>query len=126
MTLDEYQDCSNRTSRFAGLVLDYPTIDLADDEAENRIVIAGLGLCGEAGEVVELLKKAFGHGHGHELDKSKLSKELGDVAWYLSEIATAAGLRLSDILDENVGKLQKRYGGSFSTEASVNRKEVDQ
>lgn len=78
-----------------------------------------LGLCGEAGEVVELYKKYIGH--GHELDLIKLEKELGDVLWYISAIATGLGLDLDLIAQYNIDKLQARYPDKFSSERSINR-----
>ena len=78
-----------------------------------------LGLCGEAGEVVELYKKHIGH--GHELDIFKLEKELGDVLWYISAIATGLNLSLEDIAIANIAKLKARYPDKFSSERSINR-----
>ncbi len=77
------------------------------------------GLCGETGEVVELYKKHIGH--GHELDLSKLAKELGDVLWYVSSIASGYGLSLEDIATANIDKLKVRYPDKFSPERSINR-----
>jgi NTP pyrophosphatase (non-canonical NTP hydrolase) len=78
-----------------------------------------LGLCGESGEVVELYKKHIGH--GHKLDKLKLAKELGDVLWYISAIATGLNLSLEHIAIANVAKLKARYPDKFSAERSINR-----
>jgi NTP pyrophosphatase (non-canonical NTP hydrolase) len=80
-----------------------------------------LGLCGEAGEVVELFKKHIGH--GHELNLVKLEKELGDVLWYISAIATGLGLDLDLIAQYNIDKLKTRYPDKFSAERSINRVE---
>lgn len=80
-----------------------------------------MGLAGEAGEVVDLLKKFVGHGHA--LDTGKLLKELGDVLWYVSALATQFDLSLRDIAVENILKLRARYPQGFSSEASLNRKE---
>lgn len=82
-----------------------------------------LGLCGESGEVVELYKKHIGH--GHELDKLKLAKELGDVLWYISAIATGLNLSLEHIAIANIDKLKARYPDKFSAERSINRVEDD-
>lgn len=78
-----------------------------------------LGLCGEAGEVVELYKKHIAH--GHELDELHLTKELGDVLWYISAIATGLGLDLDVIAQFNINKLKARYPDKFSFERSINR-----
>lgn len=85
----------------------------------GNLTVHFLGLCGEAGEVVELFKKHIGH--GHDLDKSKLIKELGDVLWYISAIATGVNLSLDDIAQANIDKLKARYPNKFSIERSINR-----
>ena len=79
-----------------------------------------LGLGGESGEVLELFKKHIGH--GHELNLTKLEKELGDVLWYISAIATGLDLSLEDIAIANIAKLEARYPDKFSSEQSINRK----
>jgi NTP pyrophosphatase (non-canonical NTP hydrolase) len=90
-----------------------------DDQLIAPMASFAMGLAGEAGEVVDLLKKHLGH--GHDLDKVKLTKELGDVLWYVSAIAQSAGLDLGEIAHANVEKLRKRYPNGFSVEASRNR-----
>ena len=78
-----------------------------------------MGLCGEAGEAIDLVKK---HLHqGHELDRVGLAKELGDVAWYLAEAAWALDLSLEEVLRGNLDKLRKRYLKGFDSERSINR-----
>ena len=88
--------------------------------SRKDVLINGvMGLCGESGEAIDLVKK---HLHqGHPLDKEKLSKELGDIAWYLAETAYALDLPLERILRGNLEKLQSRYPEGFSTERSMNR-----
>ncbi len=88
--------------------------------SRKDILINGvMGLCGEAGECIDIVKK---HLHqGHELDKGKLARELGDVAWYLAETAHALELPLEDILRGNLDKLKKRYPQGFEAEKSINR-----
>lgn len=80
-----------------------------------------MGLCGESGEAIDLVKKHYFH--GHELDKEKLIKELGDIAWYLAEAATALDISLEDILVANIDKLKKRYPEGFDKEKSILRNE---
>lgn len=82
-----------------------------------------MGLCGESGEAIDIVKKWMAH--GHELDKDHLAKELGDIAWYLAEAATALDMDLEDILQANIEKLKKRYPEGFSSSASVNREKND-
>ena len=80
-----------------------------------------MGLCGEAGEAIDIVIKWMAH--GHELDRDHLAKELGDIAWYLAEAATALDLSLDDILQANIEKLKKRYPQGFDTARSQNRTE---
>lgn len=83
-----------------------------------------MGLCGESGEAIDIVKKHLAQ--GHELDKEKLAKELGDIAWYLAETAAAIGYELDDIFQMNIEKLKKRYPQGFSAENSLNRNEGDE
>ena len=78
-----------------------------------------MGLCGEAGETIDIVKKHLYQ--GHELDKQKLAMELGDIAWYLAETAYALDIPLEKILRANLEKLKKRYPEGFSVERSINR-----
>ena len=80
-----------------------------------------MGLCGESGEAIDLVKKHLFH--GHELDRDALIKELGDVAWYLAEAAEALEIPLEEIFERNIEKLKKRYPKGFSEEKSINRTE---
>ncbi len=92
--------------------------ELSDRDA---LINGVMGLCGESGEVIDLVKKHISH--GHELNREKLIDELGDVAWYIARIADVIGVELEDILEHNIEKLRKRYPDGFSKEASINRKE---
>ena len=82
-----------------------------------------MGLCGEAGEAIDILKKFLFQ--GHELDKKHLAKELGDVAWYLAVSADALGFYLEDIFQMNIDKLKARYPDGFDADRSINRAEDD-
>lgn len=108
MTINEYQKLALTTLN--------PALDKKD------VLINGvMGLCGEAGEAIDLVKKHLAQ--GHELDREKLAKELGDVAWYLAETAHAIGYDLETILQMNIDKLRARYPEGFSAERSVKRAE---
>ena len=89
-----------------------------------NVLYAAIGICGEAGEVSELIKKyAY---HGHAIDKDHLARELGDVLWYVSYMAHLFGYSLGEIMEMNQEKLAKRYpDGKFDEERSKNRKEGD-
>ena len=106
MTVNEYQ-------KLAMITLN-PTLDKKD------VLINGvMGLCGESGEAIDIVKKWLAQ--GHELDREKLAKELGDIAWYLAETATALGLDLDDIFAANIEKLKRRYPEGFDAERSIHR-----
>ena len=89
-----------------------------------NVLYAAIGICGEAGEVSELVKKyAY---HGHTMDTEHLARELGDVLWYVSYMADLFGYPLGKIMAMNQEKLAKRYpDGKFDAERSKNRKEDD-
>lgn len=76
-------------------------------------------LAGEAGEVINLLKKVIGH--GHEFSTERLADELGDALWYIAVCADSAGISLDAIMVHNLDKLEKRYPNGFDSERSINR-----
>lgn len=90
-------------------------------QGRDLLINSVMGLCGESGEVIDLVKKHVSH--NHPLNREKLIDELGDVAWYLAECATALDLTLEEVLIKNIEKLKKRYPEGFSTERSINRVE---
>ena len=83
---------------------------------KDVLINSVMGLCGESGEAIDIVKKWLAQ--GHELDKAHLAKELGDIAWYLAEAATALDLSLEEILQANLDKLKKRYPEGFDTNRS--------
>ena len=88
--------------------------------SKKDILINGvMGLCGESGEAIDIVKK---HLHqGHPLDREKLIKELGDIAWYLAETAYALDISLDKVLENNIDKLKARYPDGFDTQKSIHR-----
>lgn len=86
---------------------------------KDLLVNAVMGPCGESGECVDLVKKHLFQ--GHDLDRTRLMKELGDVAWYLAEAATALNVPLEEILQGNLDKLRSRYPEGFDAERSRQR-----
>lgn len=93
------------------------------NETYPRILNGLMGLNGEAGECIDLLKKTYFQGHPYDL--KALVKELGDVAWYLALSADAIGVDLSYIFRMNLDKLAKRYPDGFDSEHSINRDPED-
>ena len=106
MTIDEYQSLAMRT--------------LNSELSKKDILINGvMGLCGESGEAIDIVKKHLAQ--GHELDREKLIKELGDVAWYLAETAYALDVPLEEVLQRNIDKLMARYPQGFEASRSIDR-----
>lgn len=82
-----------------------------------------MGLCEKSGEAIDIVKKWMAQ--GHELDKEHLAKELGDIAWYLAEAATALDMSLEDTFQTNIDKLKMRYPDGFETKKSLLRLKED-
>ncbi len=96
MTFEEYQRRSRETALYpnVGMNFVYPT----------------LGLCGEAGEVSEKIKKVLRDNNGEVDDdvRAAIRKELGDVLWYTAQLASELGMSLEDIAQHNLEKLLSR------------------
>ena len=106
MTINEYQKLAMTT--------------LNPKLSEKDILINGvMGLCGESGEAIDIVKKHLAQ--GHELDREHLIDELGDIAWYLAETAQVLGVTLEEVLERNINKLKKRYPEGFETQKSLER-----
>jgi len=96
MTFEEYQKQSRKTAV-------YP-------DAGNNFIYPTLGLSGEAGEVADKIKKVL-RDKGGKLDeetKADIEKELGDVVWYVAQIATELGISFEQVAGENLKKLFSR------------------
>ena len=87
---------------------------------KKDVLINGvMGLCGESGEAIDIVKKHLAQ--GHELDREGLIKELGDIAWYLAETASALDVPLEEVFRRNLDKLKSRYPEGFDPERSIHR-----
>lgn len=71
------------------------------------IVGFALGLAGESGEVIDDIKKKYFH--GRTIDPNHTIEELGDVMWYVANIATQLGVTLDEVIERNADKLRVRY-----------------
>jgi len=110
MTINEYQELAMKT--------------LNPELSPRDVLINGvMGLCGESGEAIDIVKKHISQ--GHELDREHLIKELGDVAWYLAELAYVLDVPLEEVLQRNIDKLRARYPEGFDTEKSKKRASDD-
>lgn len=99
-----YQQLALRTQRMDG---------------DGKLTEGLMGLAGEAGEAIDILKKHLYQ--GHPLDKLHLAEELGDVAWYLAVSAWELGYDLNEIFAKNINKLRERYPNGFEEERSICR-----
>lgn len=87
------------------------------------VLLAALGLPGEVGEVVDILKKwVFS---GKTLDLTHLKKEMGDVMWYFTLLGISFGFSLDDIMEQNAEKLKARFPNGFNYHDANNRKPED-
>ena len=111
MTINEYQTAALRTAQTDKF------------SASDLLLNSALGLCGESGEVADLVKKH--RFQGHDLDFEHIAKELGDISWYLAVGAYSIGYDLEKILQMNVDKLKARYPNGFSTDRSLHRDKND-
>ena len=111
MTINEYQTAALRTAQTDKLT------------ANELLLNSALGLCGESGEVADIVKKH--RFQGHDIDFEHIAKELGDVAWYLAVGAYAIGFDLESIFRMNIEKLEARYPNGFSADRSLHRDKND-
>ena len=111
MTINEYQIAALRTAQVDKLT------------ANELLLNSALGLCGESGEVADIVKKH--RFQGHDIDIEHIAKELGDVAWYLAVGAYAIGFDLESIFRMNKEKLEARYPDGFEAERSLHRDKND-
>ena len=103
ITLNEYQIQAMKTSSGKG----------------NDLIVGILGLCGESGELADLMKK---HLHqGHPLKPDQIIDELGDILWYLAYTTQQLGIFMDNVANHNLVKLRKRYPEGFDPERSKNR-----
>lgn len=91
------------------------------------MLTGSMGLCSEAGELMEIVKKMCFQGKPlNEENLFHMKRELGDIIWYWINMCRALNLDPNDVIAENVNKLQSRYpSGSFDPWYSENRKEGD-
>lgn len=95
MTFNDYQENAVRTAIYG---------------EGNKVIYPTLGLCGEAGEVAEKVKKVFRDKGGvfDQETKEAIKFELGDVLWYIANIANDLGIDLYDVAEKNIEKLESR------------------
>ncbi len=88
-------------------------------EKDDILLNSVMGLCGESGEAIDIVKKYLFQ--KHPLNKVEFVKELGDIAWYLAEASYSVGYDLETVCKMNIEKLKTRYPNGFSYEDSLKR-----
>jgi NTP pyrophosphatase (non-canonical NTP hydrolase) len=91
----------------------YPEVSIEDGDGQGQWVsylYPSLGLCGEAGEVAEKIKKLIRDKSGivEDSDRAAIKKELGDVLWYVAALCKEFDLDMSDVAQSNIDKLAAR------------------
>ena len=115
MTANDYQDSCLKTAS---------PISMAT--TDNLLLQGVMGMSGEAGEAIDIVKKFMFQGHPlDEETKLHLAKEIGDVLWYAATASYAIGWKLEDVMLMNLNKLSARYKDGFSPEESLKRKAWD-
>src|SRR5262245_43560947 len=101
MDLDSYQHEAQITDRF-------PNDDAS--RGDRCIIVPLLGLAGEAGGLLSEYKKYLRDGPAHKLFEERVEEELGDILWYVANIATKFDLKLNGIAQSNLVKIKDRWG----------------
>lgn len=92
-----------------------------DLSPRDLLLNSALGMVCEAGEYGDHIKKyAF---QGHDIDRDKCLKELGDTLWYVELALLALGATRAEVEQLTIQKLLARYPAGFTTDSSVNRKD---
>ena len=106
MNFDRYQKEALRTDRV-------PVRDNSDDMLS--LVVPMLGLAGETGQLLSEYKKHLRDGEAHRLFKERVSEELGDLLWYVANVASKFDLELDEIATANLAKLKARWASERAT-----------
>jgi NTP pyrophosphatase (non-canonical NTP hydrolase) len=108
MDADHYQQLAARTG--------WDDPGFVPTKEEIMLLWNACGICGEAGEFMDHIKKGIFHRQG--IDKEYCRRELGDILWYIAQTCTKLGFTLSDVMALNDAKLRARYPEGFSPERS--------
>lgn len=90
------------------------------------MLTGSMGLCSEAGELMEIVKKMCFQGKPlNEENLFHMKRELGDIIFYWVNMCRALDLEPNSVIQENIDKLSKRYPNGFSVDKSENRDKND-
>lgn len=98
--------------------------EIVADSFTKDVVHMAMGVAGEAGEVLEIIKKVYAY--GRPVDREAIIKELGDLEFYLAGFRAILGLSRNEILYANMEKLKRRYPDGYSDDAAVGRVDIFQ
>jgi NTP pyrophosphatase (non-canonical NTP hydrolase) len=82
------------------------------DDDEKSLIVPLLGLAGETGQLLSEYKKHLRDGDAYKLFKERVGEELGDLLWYVANVASKFGLELDKIAEDNLRKVGARWSGS--------------
>ncbi len=91
-------------------------------DLKDNLGHSAMGIIGEAGEIVELMKKHLYY--GKNLDVEKLKNEMGDVLFYMQALAYLIGSSIEECLELNTAKLKARYPNGFNLQDSIDKKDT--
>lgn len=111
MTTQEYQKLAARTC--------IPKQDMHLSPEQVDLLHCCQGLCTEAGEAMDALKRHFMY--KNHLDSVNLREELGDILWYIGMICERMGWDMSTIMERNIQKLRVRFPDKFTENSALNR-----
>jgi len=111
MKANTYQQLASRT------MIDKPDLEISPKQV--TLSWWAIGLAGESGEVLDLVKKGIYHQQGMDMDKIK--KELGDVLWYVSALCGELGFTLEEVMEANIEKLKARFPEGYSADRTTYR-----
>lgn len=100
--------------------IEKPADTISLDTQHKRLIHASLGMAGETGETVDLIKKHVMY--GKELDATKVVEECGDILYYMAVLLDAVGSNIDEAVEKNYEKLSRRYyKGSYSNDQAIGR-----
>jgi NTP pyrophosphatase (non-canonical NTP hydrolase) len=102
MNLNEFQERAAKTDQNV-------TTEAPPEDKSN--IIPMLGMAGEVGTLLSEYKKLLRDGHVHRRFKDAVSEELGDILWYVANVASKFDLRLEDVVRQNLDKVEDRWLG---------------
>ena len=88
-------------------IAEYQAFATLGQKPGNGLVVHSLGIVGEVGEVIDCIKKSMRD--EVPIDREHLKEELGDVLWYICNLATDAHIAMEEVIDTNVDKIKRRY-----------------